>query len=306
MNEAMAPARPRIGIALGSGAARGWAHIGVLEALSEAGIEPQIVAGTSIGALVGAWYARGHLPAAEKWVRRLTRRNVFAFMDLTLGGGMVQGKRLMDLYRSQLGDVPIENLPKAYAAVATNLNTGQEIWLQQGSLLEAVRASVSLPGLFKPVPHGGDYLVDGGLVNPVPVSVCRALGADLVIAVNLNGDLIGRHAGRRVEEKLAGDPTWWSRLSSAVAEAPFLRQNGVEEPGFLDVLASSINIMQDRITRSRLAGDPPDVVLHPRLGHLELLDFARGAEAIEEGRASVERALPLLRHVLGAPAPAPA
>lgn len=289
--------RPRIGIALGSGSARGWSHIGVLAALRDAGIEPDVVVGTSIGALVGAWYARGHLDQAEQWVRQLTRREVFAIMDLALGGGMLQGRRLMAMYRQQLGDADIETLPLTYAAVATDLHSGQEVWLQEGSLVEAVRASISLPGLFTPVRLNDRWLVDGGLVNPVPVSVCRALGADRVIAVNLNGDLIGRHPPSAEPEPV--EPGWWGRVSAAVSDVPLLRGNREVSPGFLDVLASSVNIMQDRITRSRLAGDPPDAVLYPRLGHLELLDFSRGEEAVEEGRATVERALPLLEHLLG-------
>ena len=311
MVRSIEPGRPRIGVALGSGAARGWAHIGVLQALSEVGIKPDIVAGTSIGALVGAWYARDHLHGADAWVRKLTRRDVFAFMDLGFGGGVIEGRRLMDRYRNSVGDVAIEDLPMPYAAVATNLGSGQEVWLQQGSLVEAVRASISLPGLFKPVRRGNAWLVDGGLVNPVPVSVCRAMGADVVIAVNLNGELIGRHLARgTAADTLAAEETWWGRISSAV-DVPFLRGSAEESLGFLEVLASSLNIMQDRITRSRLAGDPADVVLHPRLGHLELLDFARGGEAIEEGYQTVQRALPLLEHVLGrvsppAPAPEPA
>lgn len=292
----------RIGVALGSGSARGWAHIGVLQELAAAGIRPHLVAGTSVGALVGAWYARGHLDESEAWVRSLTRRDVMRYMDLAFTGGLLEGRRLMEVYRQRFGDIDIRELPIPYAAVATNLNTGQEIWLQKGSLLDAVRASISLPGLFKPVRHGEHWVVDGGLVNPVPVTLCRAMGAHLVIAVNLNGDLLGRRRRRTVpREVMVSDITWWERVSNAFSRNGKAPRNGGPEPGpgFFDVLNSSINIMQDRITRSRMAGDPPDVLIAPRLEHFELLDYARGAEAIREGRAAVRRMLPVIEDMLG-------
>ena len=297
------PHRPRIGIALGSGSARGWAHIGVLAALSEAGVEPDIVCGTSIGALVGGIYAHGHLEALERWVSALTRGDVFRHMDLALlSGGLIEGARLMDVYRAALGDPAIEELNTPYAAVATNLSTGREVWLQSGSMLEAIRASVSLPGLFRPVHREGHWLVDGGLVNPVPVSVCRALGADVVIAVNLNGDLVGRYPNLQTVEvdDEPAEASWFSRVIRGrreLAASPPVKQNG--GPSFFTVLASSLNIMQDRITRSRMAGDPAEIILTPRLAHLELLDFARGKEAIEEGRRAVRRMLPLIEDALG-------
>lgn len=293
----------RIGVALGSGSARGWAHVGVLQELAQAGIRPDIVAGTSIGAIVGAWYVRGHLDESEAWVRSLTRRDVVRYMDLAFAGGLLEGRRLMEVYRQRFGDVDIKDLSMPYAAVATNLNTGQEIWLQKGSLLDAVRASISLPGLFRPVRHGDHWLVDGGLVNPVPVTLCRAMGANLVIAVNLNGDIVGRRRRRAPpKQALVSDVTWWERVSNVFSRND--RPSGDVDrsdngPGFFDVLNSSINIMQDRITRSRMAGDPPEILIAPRLEHFELMDFARGSEAIKEGRAAVRRMLPLIEDVLG-------
>jgi NTE family protein len=296
-----ASGRIRVGIALGSGSARGWAHIGVLQELAAAGIRPDVVAGTSIGALVGAWYIRNHLDESEAWVRRLTRRDVMRYMDLAFAGGLLEGRRLMEVYRQRFGDIDIERLDMPFAAVATNLNTGQEVWLQEGSLVDAIRASISLPGLFKPVRQGDHWLVDGGLVNPVPVTVCRALGANLVIAVNLNGDLLGRRR-RRVppRQTLVSDVTWWERVSNVFGRTEKQEREGAEPgPGFFDVVNSSINIMQDRITRSRMAGDPPEVVIAPRLEHFELMDFARGGEAIKEGRVAVRRMLPLIEDVMG-------
>lgn len=313
--------RQRIGLALGSGSARGWSHIGVIQALQDLGIEPDIVCGTSIGALVGAFYAAGRLPELDRWIRTLTRWDMIQFLDVNLvsRGGFVEGERLIRYFRGQLGDVLIEDLPKSFAAVATNLMSGQEVWFTDGPLLQAVRASISLPGFFSPVPYEQQYLVDGGLVNPVPVSVCRALGAHRVIAVNLNGELVGRHYRRpESQERNAGgkdaaaetknnepDPngaSFFKRLSSLADFAASLvasnRGSMDPSPGLFDVLAGSINIMQDRITRSRMAGDPPDVLLAPRLAHIELLEFYRAEEAIAEGRACVQRMAPALADFL--------
>ena len=294
--------RPRLGIALGSGSARGWAHIGVLRALTEAGIEPDIVCGTSIGALVGGAYVSGRLEALDDWARSITLFDIVGLMDVTLArGGVIAGARLFKGLRSLQKDQLIEDLPKPFAAVATDFTTGRELWLQKGSLLDAVRASASLPGIFPPVKLGGEWLVDGGLVNPVPVSVCRALGAEVVIAVNLNGDITSRNvslrsARRRLRAPRQRQPDLFNKLSARLRQefrgtASFLssqllqrRQTG---PGFFEVLAGTIYIMQDRITRSRMAGDPPDVMIAPQLGHIRLLDFHRAEDAIDEGYACV-------------------
>lgn len=297
--------KPRLGIALGSGSARGWAHIGVLRALEQAGIVPDVVAGTSIGALVGAAYASGRLDRLEEWVTRIDWWEIIRYMDLRLGG--VEGERLMRAFRERVEDTPIEALPKPFGAVATDLHTGREVWFQEGSLLDAVRASIALPGLFSPMRHQGRWLVDGGLVDPLPVSLCRALGADRVIAVNLNGDIVGRHLGGR-----APRPTPPSQLLARMSAGlqavlgndknrPEGTAAAAETPGLFEIMASSINIMQNRITRARLAGDPPDAVLAPRLAHLGLMDFDRASEAITAGGECARRYLPLLRDVLNLP-----
>lgn len=300
----------KIGLALGSGSARGWAHIGVIRALHDAGIRPDIVCGASIGALVGAAYTSGTLDELEKWVRGLAWWDIVRVMDPTLaGGGMLQGEQLMKTLGGHFGERDIEELPLTYAAVATNLRTGQEIWLRRGSLIDAVRASIALPGLFTPMQVDGQLLVDGGLVNPVPVSLARSLGADFVIAVNLNGDIVGRHllANQAVsEERESSDGVQWKmflqRLNVGLRESSLGQLVAKKEapgPGLFDVLASSINIMQDRITRSRLAGDPPEVSLTPRLAQLGLLEFDRAEEAIEEGRRTVKRMLPAIKDMMG-------
>lgn len=286
------PHRPLVGLALGSGSARGWAHVGVIRALEQAGIRPDLVCGTSIGALVGAAYAAGELERLEQWLLGLGLKEVVAFMDVSLSSGLLKGERLMDFFRRNVADRPIEELTMPFAAVSTSLRTGAEVWLRHGSSLDAVRASIALPGLFAPTVREGSVLVDGGLVNPVPVSLARAMGADIVIAVDLGSDILGRP--RRVHppvEALAGEVGEWIRKlqGNLAALIPVNSPDEPKMPSMLDVLAASINIMQVRISRSRMAGEPPDFVVAPRLAHFGLLDFHRAKEAIEEGKRAVER-----------------
>ena len=285
---------PRIGLALGSGVGRGWAHIGVLKGLDKAGVKVDLVAGTSIGALVAGVYLAGHLDALESWARSLNRIRLMRYLDLSLqNGGIIGGRRLSRLLAENLGGLAIEHLPKPFITVATELLTGHEIWLRQGPLVEALRASYALPGIFPPVDIEGRSLVDGALVNPVPVSVCRAMGARLVIAVNLNADMLGSerkhlpqpHDGGRKSE--GGGPRILDSL---------FRRDGT--PGMFNVMASALNILQDRLGRSRLAGDPPDVTIAPRVGHIGLLEFDRAEELIEQGEAAVERSMPFLQDAL--------
>jgi NTE family protein len=284
--------KARVGLALGSGSARGWAHIGVIRALEEAGVRPDIVCGTSIGALVGAAYAAGELDQLEQWVLRLGMKDVVALMDVGLSRGLFKGERLMDFFRQHFRDRPIEELSIPFAAVATGLQTGAEIWIRHGSTLDAVRASIALPGLFAPVLSDGIVLVDGGLVNPVPVSLARAMGADILIAVDLGSDILGRHlrpdSPYQSPSAIIGE--WIHKVQESLG-AP-TREHPSDEPtvpNIFEVLASSLNIMQVRIARSRMAGEPPDLLIAPRLAHLRLLDFHRGREAIEEGRHAVDR-----------------
>ncbi len=255
---------PRVGLALGSGSARGWAHIGVIRALEQAGVRPDLVCGTSIGSLVGAAYAAGELDRLEQWALSLRPGEVIKFLDVSPRRGLVKGERIMSFFQRNFRDRPLEELGMPFAAVATSLENGAEVWLRRGSPLGAVRAAIAIPGLLAPVQHEGSVLVDGGLVNPVPVSLARAMGAEFVIAVDLNSDLAGRHLRARPQR---GDVTMPPPL----------------------VLASAINIMQVRITRSRLAGEPPDLLVTPRLAHFGLLDYHRAEEGIEEGKRAVER-----------------
>jgi NTE family protein len=298
--------RPRVGLALGGGVARGWAHIGVLRALRRYGIEPDLIAGSSVGALVGGVYLSDRLEALEDWVRRLTKLKIVSYLDLRLSsGGLIGGAHLVAEMRKHLGDTRIEALRRPFVAVATDLVTGHEVWLREGSLVESLRASFSLPGVFPPVNIGQQWLVDGALVNPVPVSVCRAMGAQMVIAINLSADLIGkaRRPGQRVPtaagfdllrllEERAGPGVPPPSALNALTRRIFGRE--YDGPSLFGVMVSSFSIITDRITRSRLAGEPPDVHITPRLGHIGLLEFDRAEEAIAEGEAAVERALPEL------------
>lgn len=288
------PRKPKLGLALGSGSARGWAHIGVIRALEEAGIRPDVLCGCSIGALVGAAYADGDLAALETWVTGLTWQDVVGLLDVSFAGGLLKGDKLMGFFEKHFVDKDIAALPLPFGCVATDLATGREIWLRDGSVAAAVRASIALPGLLAPISRDGQLLVDGGLVNPVPVSLCRALGADVVIAVDLGSDIVGRALRHTSDAAQGRDAGWAERLRASLG----LKRNGEALPSLATVLATSINIMQARIARSRLAGEPADALVAPRLAHLGLMDFHRGGEAIAEGAAAVKRMLPAIEFAL--------
>jgi NTE family protein len=295
--------KPRVGLALGSGSARGWAHVGVIRALEQAGIRPDLVCGTSIGALVAAVYVAGELESFEKWLLGLGIKDVLSLMDVRLNGGMIKGERLMEFFRRNFIDRPIEDLPMPFGAVATELHTGAEVWLRQGSTIAAVRASFALPALFAPAVHEGRLLVDGALVNPVPVSLARAMGAEVVIAVDLSADMLGRRwrAEPEAEAPAAAISEWRRKLQQNLSTLMPARpgDDAPKLPSILEVVATSINIMQVRVSRSRMAGDPPDAIVAPRLAHVGLLDFHRAREAIEAGERAVEAALPGLDALFG-------
>lgn len=304
--------KPRIGIALGSGAARGWAHIGVFRGLTALGIEPEIIAGSSVGALVGAAYAAGQIDQFDTWARTLDWKGIIKYLDPSLlGGGLIEGEKLTDLVGRYVQDLSFDGLPRHLGIVATELEGGREIWFRDGPVIEAVRASIGLPGLFTPFEVEGRWLVDGGLSNPVPVSLCKAMGADIVIAVNLNGDILGRHFRHFADDRTKGNEKQkadiWERIAGQVKNTLNTRKDILfsrlfgesrDKPGLYEVLASSINIMQDRITRSRMAGDPPDIIITPRLSQFGLMEFDRAEEAIQEGQAAVERMRPALEMLL--------
>lgn len=284
--------RRKVGLALGSGSARGWAHIGALQELESMGIKPDVVVGTSIGALVGAVYVSGQLDKFAEWVVDLGFRDVLGFLDIGFSGGMVKGEKLFSFFSEHQANPHIEELDIAFATVATDMELGREVWIREGEVLAAARASSALPGLFPPVRHDGRWLLDGGLVNPVPVSACRALGADVVIAVNLNGQLVGRHFNPADTEAIPKNTVEGEGMWAKMKDYFGIDDDGqkVPNPGLFDVLGASVNIMQDRITRSRMAGDPADINLIPMLSDYALMDFHRAEEAIAEGRRLVRNA----------------
>jgi len=298
----------KIGLALGSGSSRGWSHIGVINALSDLGIKPDIVCGTSIGALVGASYVTNKLELLEQWACSLTKFETAKFFEINTSlNGFVNTERLHEFLNKTVASdkETIKDLEKLYASVSTDLETGREIWLSNGSLIEAVWASISLPGLFPAIKNNNRWLVDGGLVNPVPISVCRALGADIVIAVNLNGDIVGKHfeKSNAVENGDANESSSvGEKITDLVMEytgSLFSTHDDCEQPpGLFDAIASSVNITQDRITRSRMAGDPADILLAPKLSHIGLLEFYRAEEAITEGKNCVKRMEPEISYIL--------
>lgn len=293
-------APPRIGLALGSGLARGFAHLGVVRALKRHGIEPTIISGTSMGALVGGAYLAGRMDAVEEWAFSLTKFKVLSYLDFRVkSSGLIGGERLMKLMFQNFGDVRVEDLPHPFVAITADLVTGHEVWLRKGRLVDVMRASFSLPGIFPPVFMNNRWLIDGALVNPVPVSACTANGARMTIAVNVSGDIIGK--AKRPGENIptvAGFDLLNFEGPQQVEEAK--KQGMIQRifrrdpntPSIFGVMVSSLNIVQDRLARSRLAGDPPDVLIVPRIGHIGLMEFDRAEELIAEGESAVERAMP--------------
>lgn len=331
--------RPKIGLALGSGGARGWAHIGVVRVLAREGIVPDIVSGTSIGALVGGCYVAGKLDELEEFAMGLTRRRILGLLDFRLpSSGLIGDSKLEKLLHEHLGTMRIEDLDRVFVSVATELATGHEVWMHEGNLIRAMRASYAIPGLFPPVQNERRWLIDGALVNPVPVSVCRALGARVVIAVNLNTDPFDRstrsserkpsfyishppapphvdmveapppeaddeQAGSRpIIEKLRGTiERIRNRALQNETEPPKKQpatQKRASNPGFATVLLASLNIVQDRISRLRMAGDPPDVMMAPAVGGFTPADFDKAASLIEVGEQAAEAALPAIREAI--------
>lgn len=270
------PRKAKIALALGGGAARGWAHIGVLRALDEEGIEVGMIAGTSIGALVGGCYLAGKLDELESFARSLTMRRIAGLLDLTIGGGgLFGGMRLTKRMQEHMEGIAIEDLSRPFVAVATELQSGHEVWIASGSLITGLRASYALPGIFEPVKCNNRTLVDGALVNPVPTSVCRAYEQPLVVGVNLNYDIFGRAAVVRHNASIQ-EIEQRQRMDDAGGRA-------VSRISMTGTMVQAFNIIQERISRARLAGDPPDLALHPRLSDIGLSEFHRAGEAIRRG-----------------------
>ncbi len=296
--------QPGIGLALGSGLARGFAHIGVLKTLHKHDIYPSIVAGSSIGAVIGAAYLAGKLDVLEKWALSLNRMRILSYMDVRMGSvGLLGGKRVNKLLTSHFKDMNIEDLDHPFIAIASDLVTGHEIWLRKGPIVQAVTASFSLPGVFPPIERNHRFLVDGALVNPVPVSPLQALGARMTIASDLSGDMIGKAAEPgHAYQRVAGFDMFndkdvpkaqQKKISNPITRRLFRREKN--SPSLFGSMVSALGILQDRLTRSRLAGDPPDVHIRPEVGHIGVLEFERAEELIAAGVVATEKAIPEIK-----------
>lgn len=305
---------PRIGLVLGAGGARGWAHIGVLKALDGHGIKPDVICGCSIGALVGASYVTKHLDSLETLARSLTTSRVLRYFDVSLrGGGLIEGRWVVEFLRENVDDTAIENASAIYGAVATDLASGRETWLTSGSIIDAVRASIAVPGLLTPIQIRGRWHVDGAVVNPLPVSLCRALGADVIIGVNLNGTLMGRpdimtaSGGELAEQPVAsssGTSSWleWMGYGRGAGTAPStLESTAAKRPSYHEVVSQTFFLVQDFVSRVRLAADPVDLLITPDTTNIAWLEFNRATEAIEAGENAVHSALPAIKSAIGTP-----
>ncbi|WP_428819626.1 patatin-like phospholipase family protein [Microbulbifer sp. MCCC 1A16149] len=321
--------QPVIGLALGSGAAKGFAHIGVLKVLDEMGIRPSVVAGTSMGAFVGAAYAAGCLDKMEDWVRQLDNWKVFSLLDInwSLSGGVIGGIKPFRSFFEDFEFTDIEELPLPFTAVATDLHSGQEIWLQQGNLQDAVSASCSIPGLLSPKSLAGRWLVDGAVVNPVPVDVCRAMGATTVIAVDVTEDAAprGKREQGEVRSVISTQSSSAEELTLEVESEEIARlependehsedhgvassftrlvEQGREQlnslrsrrearatpPGMFDTMRQAMEILERRHKRTRMMGSPPDVLIMPKVGPIGGNEYARAGEAIELGETEARR-----------------
>jgi NTE family protein len=338
----------KIGLALGSGAARGWAHIGVIQALEEMGIKIDVVSGCSIGSYVGATYASGKLIELAEWVESLTEWQVFALMGVGFQkGGLVNGLKVFKALQENFSYETFEELKKPFAAVATDLYSGREVNFISGSVIEAVRASCAIPGLFPPLLFDNRWLVDGGVVNPVPVNMCRMLGADIVIAVNLSADFrpqsivnnpidhgnnqkktsdFFKRSHQQIQQwfKNSEDTDTESNDQTLIAEQEALTEECLEmlesanieqqktedvlsenlvvvppAPSIINAMSGSLDILSARVTRSRLAGDPPDILIEPQLRDFGMMEFYRATELIKHGRNSVERIADQIKYQLG-------
>ena len=306
-----------IGLALGSGSARGWAHMGVIKALTEACIPVDYIAGTSIGAVVGAVHASGKIGALEDVILQLDWKQIGSFLDVVFPkSGLIDGNKISEFIRSHVETKNIEDLPLPFCAVSTDLETGSEVVIQEGDTIEAVRASISVPGIFTPVKKDDMILVDGGLVNPVPVSVVREMGADFVIAVDLNHDIVSKKGinkssvpdsatlaqDKEKEQALTKKNRMLAKLNKRFEALDLPAFSQIRQwmsrdplPNIFEIIMSSINIMETHITATKLKTDPPDLLIQPNLGHIRFLEFNRAHEAIAEGYGEMKLRINLLQ-----------
>ncbi len=289
--------KKKVGLALGSGSARGWSHIGAIEAIEEAGIPIHCIAGTSIGAFVGAVYATGDLPSLKEFALQMDWKKVVSYFDVVFPkSGFMDGKKVHDLFSMHTEAKTFADFKIPVSMVATNVETGKKVIINSGNIIESIRASISVPGVFTPVRRDGEWLVDGGLVDPIPVSVVKEMGADFVIAVDLNSDIV---SPEKQEQPQSGEKTMPQKQRHDIIQRISAQYNHAEKavlsqinrwfppspktPNIFDIMGSSIGIMQRQVSMINLAVDPPDVLIQPRLGDLKMFDFDQAERSIKEG-----------------------
>ena len=295
----------KIGLALGAGAARGWAHIGIIRALEELGVKIDVVAGCSIGAYVGAAYASGKLDELETWAYSLSEWQVFSLLGIGFRrGGLASGQKVFEKHKAEFCPATFEEMNLPFAAVATDLYSGKEVVFNSGEVMDAIQASCAIPALFPPIEHEGRWLVDGAVVNPVPVNQCRQLGADFVIAVNLSADFRPQLIEKfEIDHELNQKKTdnLLSKASGGIVKqwfSPDPKPNKKQAPGIMSVMSGALEILQARVTRSRLAGDPPDLLIEPMLRDVGLLEFQRAEELSIKGKEAVQRIAQQIKYQL--------
>lgn len=294
-----------LGLALGAGGARGWCHVGVLRVLQSEGMEPDVIAGSSMGALVGAAWAAGKLDALEEWGRALTPLSVLGKLDPRMRqGGLLGGKAVSDLLNEIGLPKRIEDLDKPFIAVTTDMETGRETWLRSGPLLDAVRASVAIPGVLSAHKVGECWMLDGGLINPVPVTAARALGARKIVSVNPNarhGKPLWDGSSSVGEVTDAAQHPWAAAMPQAVRDLLPGQAAQDKSPGYLDVISVTADLLTEFVRQVREASDPADIALEADLSEMSVLELYRAAEAIEDGQRFTRDALERLQHLLRAP-----
>jgi NTE family protein len=284
------PARPTVALALGTGGARGLAHIGAIEAVEAAGYRITAISGSSMGALIGGIYAAGKLDVYRDWVCALQKMDVLKLVDWTLSGaGLIKGDRIIDVLRELIGPVNIEELPIPFTAVATDLDREREVWLARGPLFDAIRASIAIPTIFRPHPVHGHRLVDGGLMNPLPLTPLLQSPSDYTIAVNVNS--APETLASRTPVKQSARTGLRSRITAFVKRTIGNHEDKTAEPGWMDTLTQSLDLMQENLTSFRLAADRPDLVIEIPRNASAVYEFYRASELIDLGRERAERAL---------------
>jgi len=295
----------KIGLALGAGAARGWAHIGIIRALEDIGVKIDVVAGCSIGAYVGAAYASGKLNELEEWAYSLSEWQVFSLLGIGFRrGGLASGQKVFEKHKAEFCAPSFDEMSLPFTAVATDLYSGKEVIFNKGDVNDAIQASCAIPALFPPIEHEGRWLIDGAVVNPVPVNQCRQLGADFVIAVNLSADfrpqLIEKFEHEHEESQKKTDDFLNKASGGFVKQwfSPDPKPNKKQAPGIMSVMSGALEILQARVTRSRLAGDPPDLLIEPQLRDVGLLEFQRAEELSIKGKEAVQRIAEQIKYQL--------